>query len=123
MELCDMVGKSKSFRISGQSPDSRPEHINAIIGWGGILISLTRGSGRCSLPPNSQCLLLYKVAPKFAIPSHFLSPQNRKFGGITVYGKHIKQCNGKESTNLHKFDNCVSEKKSLNANRSFQFRP
>ena len=30
MELCDMVGKSKSFRISGQSPDSRPKHINAI---------------------------------------------------------------------------------------------
>ena len=30
-------------------------------------------------------LLLYKVAPKFAIPGHFLSPKNREFGGITVF--------------------------------------
>ena len=29
--------------------------------------SLTRSSGRCSLPPNSRCLLPYTVAPKLAI--------------------------------------------------------
>ena len=46
--------------------------------------SVTRGSARYSLPPNSRYLLLYKVAPKFAIPGHFLSPKNREFGGIAV---------------------------------------
>ena len=41
-------------------------------------ISLTRGSDRCSLTPNSRHLSLYEFAPKFAILGHFLSPKNRE---------------------------------------------
>ena len=47
------------------------------------------GEGGVKNQPKSADVVygrpLYKVAPKFVILGHFLSPKHQEFGGITVY--------------------------------------